>query len=117
MSRKVICAVCVNQTVGFCSFKKTKVKLKKRRVCDKFKKDSTKISFKQPIPTTRRADWFWLDRTGRKKLLKEMLAEAQKQKAAQSSAEVAPTGNAQHPLTGDLSRFTTTATKDEKEKK
>jgi len=106
---KVICGICLNQTGGFCSFKKTKVKLKKRRVCDKFKKDVEKVGFKQPIPTTRRPDWFWMSKKERKELLQSMLAEAQK-KAAQNQVAPVSTG---HPLTGDLSRFTTTATKED----
>jgi len=117
MGNKVICGVCLNQSAGFCSFKKHKVKLKKRRMCDRFKKDVDKIGFKQPIPTVRRPDWHWLDKKERKKVLKEMLAEAQKQMARRPSAATANTNNTQHPLTGDLSRFTTTATKEEKEKK
>lgn len=117
MSRKVICGVCLNQTAGFCSFKKSKVKLKKKRCCDKFKKDVDKVSFKQEIPTTRRPDWFWMDKKERKKMLQEMIAEAKKQMAAKANKTIQGTGDSKHPLTGDLSRFTTTAPKEGEEKK
>lgn len=127
MSNKVICQTCLNQTNGFCSFKKTKVKLKKKRICDKFKHDLSKTKAKVEIPTTRRPDWFW-DREERRKLYKaelkrrrELLEEEEaknkiKEKPFDAVNVVATmnTGNTKYPLTGDLSRFTTTATKEKK---
>lgn len=114
MGKKVTCNACLHQTNGFCDIKKHKVKPKKRRVCDKFKRDHNKIAFKQPIPTTRRPDWYW-NREERRRLLKEMLQDAQKQMIEQARRET-EMANMKHPLTGDLSRFRTTALKDDKEK-
>ena len=113
MGNKVICQSCLNQTNGFCSFKKSKVKLKKKRVCDKFKLDSSKVKTKTEIPTTKRPDWFW-DREQRRKLYKEELRKLQERIERDEIQTVNPVRDAKHPLTGDLSRFTTTATKEKK---
>jgi len=121
MSNKVICGVCLNQTSGFCSVKKTKIKLKKRRLCDKFRQDMSKIKVKTAIPIERRPDYYW-DREEKRKVLKEELRKAQEQQMAREQQAkkvlddggvtmIKPTDNKKHPLTGDLSRFTTTAVK------
>ena len=116
MGRKVTCNACLHQTDGFCDLKKCKVKLKKRRVCDKFERDNNKITFKQHTPTTRRPDWYW-DREERRRLLKEALRDIQKQAMAQAQhGNIEMVNDTKHPLTGDLSRFKTTAGKDNKEK-
>lgn len=117
MGNKVTCNACLHQTDGFCDFKKHKVKPKKRRVCEKFERDNNKITFKQPIPTTRRPDWYW-DREKRRRLLKEALKEAQRQMIERQNKEIEMVNprNIKHPLTGDLGRFQTTAGKDNKEK-
>lgn len=117
MGKKVTCNVCLYQTDSFCDLKKCKVKLKKKRVCDKFERDNNKITFKQPIPTTRRPDWYW-DREERRRLLKEALNDAQRQTVEQArrETEMVNPRDTKHPLTGDLSRFKTTAGKDDKEK-
>lgn len=115
MSNRVICGVCSNQAGGFCSFKKSKVKLKKRRVCDKFRHDTGKVKITQEIPSTKRPDWYWLNRPERKKLLKEMIAEAKKQMEEKAKMTTPTSGDPNHPLTGNLGRFTTTAGKKEEE--
>jgi hypothetical protein len=112
---KVICGICLNQTGGFCSFKKSKVKLKKRRVCDKFRKDTEKIGIKQAISTTRRPDWHWWTKQERKNYIANAIAEARK-KADSKNVEMLRTKDAQHPLTGNLDRFRTTAADENKEK-
>lgn len=116
MGKKVTCNSCLYQTNSFCDFKKHKVRIKKRRVCDKFKRDNNKITFKQPIPTVRRPDWYW-NKEERKKILKKMLQDAQNQMIEQAQGQNIEMVNMKHPLTGDLSRFKTTAEKTDKEKK
>lgn len=122
MGRKVICSVCINQTEGFCSFKKTKIKLKKKRLCDKFKQDMSKIRIRRPIDTVRRPDWFW-DREERKKEYKRQLKEFKELQARKEQQDkkiivddrniqvINPVKDVKHPLTGDLSRFSSTASK------
>lgn len=116
MGRKVTCNACVYQTDGFCELKKHKVKLKKRRVCDRFKRDDNKITFKQPIPTTRRPDWYW-NREERRRVMKETLKELQKKREQENKEiEMVNIRDTKHPLTGDLGRFQTTVEKNDKEK-
>ena len=122
LGKKIICQVCFNQTDGFCSFKKTKIKLKKKRLCGKFRQDMSKIKIKRPIDTIRRPDWFW-DRDERRKEYKKQLKELQELQAKKEQQDkkiivdnkdiqiINPVKNAEHPLTGDLSRFSSTASK------
>ena len=111
MSDKVICAVCLNQTNGFCGFKKSKVKLNKRRVCDKFRQDMSKVKIKKVVPTIKRPDWFW-DREEKRKHFKAELKKLTRVKEDAQRIDVIR--DTKHPLTGDLSRFKTTASKEKK---
>jgi len=122
MGNKVVCAICLNQAGGFCEVKSSKIKLKKKRLCDKFRQDISKIKIKQPIPTKRRPEYFW-DRDKKRRFMKEQLKKLQDEQAQRSSAGqiiddkastvMLGTGSKKHPLTGDLSRFTTTIKKSE----
>lgn len=116
MGDKVICQVCAHQTDGFCALKKTRVKLKKKRLCDKFKQDTSKIKIKKNIPTVKRPDWFW-DREERRRLYKEELRkynEVLNNREKNEAQTVNTTKDSKYPLTGDLSRFKTTVSKEEK---
>lgn len=115
---KVRCAECKNQTKAWCSPKKTKVSLNKSRTCDKYVFDETKVKIKHDIPTTYRSDWVHKKKE-LKKLLKQQLEEQKKQEEMAKQAAVKPpsylkapgTGDPKHPLTGDLSRFVSTASR------
>lgn len=117
MGNKVVCLVCLHQTDGFCALKKSKVKPNKRRICDKFRQDMSKVRIKVKVPTTKRPDWFW-SREERRKLRKEELKRLQKQFERKEVREDKETQmvnairDAKHPLTGDLSRFKSTASKE-----
>lgn len=111
MANKIICQTCLNQTDGFCSFKKTKIKLKKKRVCDKFRHDLSKVKDKKPIQTTKRPDWYW-DREERRRIYREELRKYREKLEREEIQTINPTKDAKHPLTGDLSRFKTTANKE-----
>lgn len=104
MKIKVMCGTCVNYVSNTCSIKKIAVKAKKKRVCDKYVHDESKEHKKQPIPSTKRPDWFWLTRSEKKKLIKSVLERAK---------ETPEKKDEKHPMTGDLSRFTTTASTEE----
>lgn len=122
MGKKIICQVCFNQTNGFCSFKKTKIKLRKKRLCDKFRQDVSKIKIKRPIDTIRRPDWFW-DREARRKEYKKQIKELQELQDKKEQQDkriivdnkdiqiISTVKDVSHPLTGNLSRFTSTASK------
>ena len=107
MGNKITCSTCLNQTEGVCEIKKVTVKLKKRRKCDNYRQDTNKIKFKEEIPVTKRPDWFW-NREEKRKHMKDMLERLSsgKFKRSQDGMEMI---NVKHPLTGDLSRFKTTA--------
>lgn len=109
---KVICGICLHQNDSFCDFKRSKVRLKKRRLCDGFEKDTSKVGFKQPIQITRRPDWYWWTRTERKEFFLKSMDELK----SKSQHRELRTSDNQHPLTGDLSRFKTSAEVENKEK-
>ena len=113
---KVRCSACKHQANAFCLVKKCKVALNKRRKCDKFKIDPSKVRLKQEIPTTRAPAPSVL-RDMRKEYKKKLKEEAVRQEAikkaeANKYADALRMGNDKHPLTGDLSRFTSTAGKE-----
>ena len=113
---KIRCANCGNQINGFCSVKRATVSLNKKRLCDKYKYDETKVKEKHEIPSVMRSEWYW-KRKELKKLLKEQKEyEEQQVKVKELSSppgQMQPaTGNSKHPLTGDLSRFISTAGKE-----
>jgi len=114
---KVTCGTCVYEEKGICVIKKTKTKPNKRRTCDKHCTDTKKIKFTQEIPTTRRPEWFW-DREERRRLRKEFLENLSKSMTENAKKEVtiAAPKDPKHPLTGDLSRFHTTAGTEENKK-
>ncbi len=115
--KKVRCAECKSQYRGFCVTKKVSVSLNKKRHCDKFEHDPEKIKIKEVLPTTRVPHaQIELDKQTRKAELKRLREEIKKQKSEQreqvkESRIYKPSGNEKFPLTGDLSRFTTTGTK------
>lgn len=116
MSNKVKCGTCVNEINSYCGIKKSKVKPNKNRNCEYFELDVSKVKTKQILEFVRRPDYFWDDqlkkelrRKERKKLEEEVnkQLEQAKQDRKQNEEDV------KHPLTGDLSRFKTTASKGE----
>jgi len=121
MGSKVKCEVCSNQTAGFCAFKKTKIKLTKKRVCDKFRYDADKEKEKHPIKSIRRPDWYWDKEKKRKEIRKELrrlqeieLERIEAEKKIKNTVgaddiQMVKTRNKKYPLTGDLSQFKTTA--------
>ena len=118
---KVRCAECKNQVNSWCTPKKVKTSLNKKRTCDKYAFDETKVKTKHVIPTVYRSDWIH-----KKKELKKLLKDyKQQEELAKEKAELAETpnylkapgtGDPKHPLTGDLTRFTSTAGRKENEK-
>lgn len=129
--KKVRCAECKVQYNKFCTVKKVTVSLNKGRFCDKFMHDQAKVKIKQVLPTTKIgfAEQEKLRKQRKKdlKMLKEHLKREgllndnvnvpkPKEEASPESRIYKPYGDEKYPLTGDLSRFTTTGTKKEEEK-
>jgi len=118
MGNKVTCGTCVYEEKGICILKKVKTKPNKRRICDKHCTDTKKIKFTQEIPSIRRPDWFW-DKEERRRLRKEFLENIAKNitDSAKKEITMVDSKDSKHPLTGDLSRFQTTAGTEEKKEK
>lgn len=133
---KVKCKVCGNEVSGICSIKKDSVKPNKPRICDAYVYDEHKVRNVAPTKTTR-ISYTEQQRAKKefKRKIKEELAKAKailNQKPGQGTAMdlgliarpgnvivtpddpefYATTRNLKNPLTGNLSRFTTTATEE-----
>ena len=133
---KVKCGICSNEVGGFCKIKKSSVRLNKSRRCEAFVLDKARLSTKEKIPVTRLG---YAEMEENRKRLKAELKELRKalkakpnQGTAQDlglvSSDVAPgykqttsglvvPTSTKHPLTGDLSRFVTSASKSNDEDK
>ena len=101
---KITCATCVNEDKKKCLIKKSSVALNKRRRCDYYELQPTKIKEKQILKTVRMS---YQDKESLRREYKEQLKQF-KEAAKQHNYS----GDPKHPLTGDLSRFTSTAGKD-----
>ena len=117
---KVKCAECNNQVNSWCTPKKAKISLNKKRMCDKYKFDETKVKEKHDIPTVYRSEWTHKKKE-LKKLIKEQIEEQkQREDLVKQTIDKPPsylkatgTGDSKYPLTGDLSRFVSTAARKE----
>lgn len=96
--------------------------LNKKRHCDKYVFEISKVKEGVPIPTKRITfKEKELIRKERKEQLKELKAKLKEQQGIENgtikeSRIFKPQGNEKYPLTGDLSRFTTTGSGDKEEK-
>lgn len=111
---KVKCKVCANEVSGICTIKKVGVSTNKPRICEAYTYDEHKVKVKQDIPITR---FGYKEQQEYKRRVKAELKAASKRAAnkLQTDQKFTTTlpADSKHPLTGDLSRFTTTATKNE----
>jgi len=142
--KKVRCAECKAQYNKFCTIKKVTVSLNKDRLCNNFTHDQAKVKIKQVLPTTRigftEQEKLRKQRKKDLKKLKEHLKregllndnnnlnrvpknelsvvynKPKEKETLPESRIYKPYGDEKYPLTGDLSRFTTTGTKKEEEK-
>ena len=117
---KIRCNVCSNEKSGFCTIKKVKVHANKKRKCDDYNYDVSKLKVKKKIPSVRIG---YAEEQEDRRRSKEQLKELKRwsnTKPGQKTAKDLGLGefdsttvgtNVKHPLTGDLSRFTTTANK------
>jgi hypothetical protein len=130
---KVKCKVCANEVSGICDVKKIGVKINKKRNCEAYIYDEAKVKSKSEINVTRvgyrQMQENKLRMKAELKELKKALKEGQKNGTAVDLGLIQPVENkiiqpgdpnftmpntsTKHPLTGDLSRFTTTADNEE----
>jgi hypothetical protein len=115
---KVRCKLCANENNGICSSKKIGVKPNKPRNCEVFVLDESKDKPKQDIPVYRFGFKEQQEEKKRRKEDLELAREHSKKgiidyRDMNDVRKVVPNNvfSNKHPLTGDLSRFMTTATK------
>lgn len=102
---KVTCATCANEKDKKCVVKKATVAMNKRRKCDSYVLEATKIKARQVLKTVK------MGYKEKEALRREYKAQLKQLKAATKEGYMTTgpqSGNSQHPLTGDLSRFTST---------
>ncbi len=121
--------MCSREENGFCTIKKVKVHINKDRKCDKYKHDQSKFKPKRKTPSVFVS---YVEQQNGKRVAKKQLKKLQKlvkdnpgNKLARDLGlhdsdpkyidSIPTTSDIKHPTTGDLSRFTTTATKGNKE--
>lgn len=109
---RVKCRVCVNETDEYCSIKRCKTKSNKSRVCESFIMEEAKIGISIKPKCTKRPDDYWNRKELKKAHKKQIIEALEKQKqAVVSPPSYLDVVNNKHPLTGDLSRFTSSANK------
>ena len=111
---KVKCLVCDNEVNAVCKIKKIGVKINRPRLCDAFVYNESKLKTAKDVPVIR---YGYADKMRDKAFRKEeaiRIKEAALQKAPEvTPAQYIPRVNTQYPLTGDLSRFVSSAAKDD----
>lgn len=125
---KVKCLVCANEISGICGIKKIGVKTNKPRICEAFVYAESKMKAKQDVPVIR-VSYAEVQEAKRRrkeemKALRELADKGPENKTAKElgllkeeskvndPGLIIPRTDMKHPLTGDLSRFTTTVNKD-----
>ena len=100
---KVRCAACVNEKDKICMLKKIGVKINKPRVCESFSLVEGKAKTRMTLPSVK---FGYAEQQEAKRMRKERKEE--QAKPTVSSTRNTTTTSA-HPLTGDLSRFVSSA--------
>jgi hypothetical protein len=135
---KVRCNICANEVAGICKIKKIGVKVNKPRKCEAYIYEETKVKERHEVPVrvfnyTMQQEVKKERKIARKKqweelrAIRKMMKEQPGNKTAQDLGLITPdsqeskiitpgdrrfsmpTGDEAHSLTGDLSRFITTA--------
>lgn len=104
---KITCGTCKNEKNNYCNKKKVGVKLNKRRNCDKYELQPDKVKARQILKTTRLP---YAEKEALRQEYKEQLKQLKaRMKEQRTGVTPSYSGDPKHPLTGDLSRFTSTA--------
>jgi len=104
MTKKITCATCANEENKRCLVKKVSVALNKKRHCDKYILEPSKVKTKQILKTIK------MSYAEREALRREYKSQIKQLKRAMK--QNLPVQDVKHPLTGDLSRFKSTAGSD-----
>jgi len=102
---KITCATCANEKDRICIIKKNKVSVNKKRRCNKYILAPEKVKAKQILKSVRMS---YQEKEALRKEYKEQL-----KLIKQAARNGQPVQNSRHPLTGDLSRFVSTAGSEE----
>ena len=109
---KVRCGVCENENDGICSIKKVGVRINKPRNCGDYVYNEGKLKVKHNIPTVK---FGYKEQQEEKVKKKEEIEEYKNQYLKNQNHRIdmvkQMNPNSKYPLTGDLSRFTTTASR------
>jgi len=125
---KVKCKACQNEDSGRCVVKKVSVATNKARKCEAFLLAEDKVKAREPIHTERIGYVKQRELKAKAKADRKALWEAMRAGPGNATAKNlgldtddsviiqpgdprfnVPSGNSKHPLTGDLSKFSTTA--------
>lgn len=104
---KITCATCYHEKDRFCREKKIGVSINKRRNCSEYFLEYSKVKEKQVIKTVKMS---YKKKEELKRRYKEQLKQLKQNGPADPGTR---TADPMHPLTGDLSRFVSTASDDE----
>lgn len=107
---KITCAICGNEENKICKVKKIGVHINKRRDCDKFILNEDKV---KPAHLVKTVSLPYAEKEELKRLYKEEMRRRRELEMHAQEAGLDPKSINMHPLTGDLSRFTSTAAKGE----
>lgn len=102
MDKKIVCAICKNEENKMCIVKKSSVAINKKRRCDKFIFEPTKVKEKQILKTIK------LPYKDKEALRQHYKKELKRYKQSVKYGTIHNTTTA-NPSTGDLSRFISTA--------
>jgi len=105
MNKKIVCAVCKNEENRRCIVKKSSVAINKKRRCNKFILEPTKVKEKQILKTIRLP---YKDREALRQHYKKEL-KRYKQLVKDGTINKQYQTTISNPITGDLSRFVSTA--------
>lgn len=95
---KIKCAHCSKEKNNKCTVKKVTINKNKNRNCDLYDYDESKVKYRNPLPSVPATE----DMLGK---TKPRGGKVIKQKITQDTS-----GTQKHPVTGDLSRFKSSAT-------
>lgn len=108
---KVKCRICSNELSGLCSVKKIGVKTNKPRICNNFIYDESKIKIHKEIPTIK---FGYKEKQEAKMKRKEEIKRLRQELSNKNpntlkNIDAVASTNMKYPLTGDLSRFISSA--------
>jgi hypothetical protein len=100
---KTKCKTCSNENKGKCSIKHTTVNVNKNRKCNYYELEPDKVKIKEILPSRPATE---------DEMFKQKPKGVKSRKVARmKSKEINMNTNEQHPMTGDLSRFKSSATR------